>query len=86
MAEETFKKEVDYRGNINDFRGDCEIMVTITLHEYRELVEKNAKHAEELRKAELKYCEEYKKACALREKLDKLLETVNDGENDGEIY
>ena len=86
MAEESFEKKVGYGNNANDFRGESEIMVSITLHEYRELVEKNAKHAEELRKAEAKYFEEYKKANALREKLDKLLETVNDGENDGESY
>lgn len=33
-----FKKEVDYNTNKNDFVAECEITVTITLSEYRELV------------------------------------------------
>lgn len=42
MADNKFSKEVDYSLNQNDFVLDNEITVTITLHEYRELVENNA--------------------------------------------
>ena len=78
MAEQVFKKEVAWSGKSIDFIADSEITVTITLHEYRELVESNAKHAEELRKANEKAAEEARKATVLREKLDRLLETVGD--------
>lgn len=78
MAEEVFKKETGWGGKSIDFVGESEIVVTITLHEYRSLVESNAKHAEELRKASEKASEEAAKARALREKLDKLLESDGD--------
>lgn len=42
MADNKFSKEVDYSLNQTDFVLDNEITVTITLHEYRELVEHNA--------------------------------------------
>lgn len=42
MADTKFSKEVDYSLNKNDFVLDNEITVTITLNEYRELVENNA--------------------------------------------
>ena len=80
MAEQVFEKKTDWGANKNDFAGQDEIMVTITLCEYRELVKANAKHEEELRKArEAKY-EAEKKADALRAKLDKLLEAAEEGE------
>lgn len=77
--EQVFTKETKGWGSTaNDFRGQDEIMVTITLHEYRELVTRDAKHAEELRKVnEAKY-EAEKKATALREKLDRLLEATQE--------
>lgn len=37
------KETINYGDNRKDFIAPCEIMVTITLAEYRELVEKNAK-------------------------------------------
>lgn len=37
MADQVFKKDADY-GNKNDFVGESEITVTITLAEYRDLV------------------------------------------------
>ena len=42
MADNKFSKEVDYSLDQNDFVLDNEITVTITLHEYRELVENDA--------------------------------------------
>lgn len=38
MAEQKFEKTVDYSLNRDDFMGEDEILVTITLHEYRELI------------------------------------------------
>lgn len=42
MADSKFSKEVDYPLDQNDFVLDKEITVTITLHEYRKLVENDA--------------------------------------------
>ena len=42
MADNKFSKEVDYSLDQNDFVLDNEITVTITLNEYRKLVENNA--------------------------------------------
>lgn len=52
MAEQIFNKDVDW-GSVNDFYGEDEITVTITLHEYRELVKKSVKFdkTEELERA-----------------------------------
>ena len=54
MAEQTFKKEVEYYYSANPERwnyvGESEITVTITLAEYRHNVETIAKHAEEVKK------------------------------------
>ena len=80
MAEEVFKKETGWGGKAEDFKGKHEIMVTITLHEYRELIEANAKHGEELRKAREAKFEAEKTAAKLREKLDKLLEAAEEEE------
>ncbi len=52
MAEQVFKKEVDgyYGGDYrNDFFGESEIMVHVTLREYRDLVIDKARHAEAIR-------------------------------------
>lgn len=80
MAEQVFEKKTDWGANKNDFAGQDEIMVTITLCEYRELVKTNTKHAEELRKAQEAKYEAERKANALREKLDKLLEAEGEEE------
>lgn len=52
VAEQIFNKNTDW-GSINDFYGEDEITVTITLHEYRELVKKSVKFdkTEELERA-----------------------------------
>lgn len=52
MAEQVFKKEVDGYYNSNyrdDFSAQDEIMVRITIHEYRELIISKAKHDEAIR-------------------------------------
>lgn len=52
------KKGYDYDGD--DFAAPMEIMVTITLHEYRELVENNIYHRKDVERLREK-CEELKK-------------------------
>lgn len=42
MAEQTFKKDAIW-GSVNDFYGEDEITVTITLREYRELLKESVK-------------------------------------------
>lgn len=43
MAEQTFKKDAGWGNSINDFYGEDEITVTITLREYRELLKASVK-------------------------------------------
>lgn len=43
MAEQTFKKDTGWGNSTNDFYGEDEITVTITLREYRELVRTSVK-------------------------------------------
>lgn len=81
MADNKFSKEVDYSLNQNDFVLDNEITVTITLHEYRELVENNATskvRIDEANNEKWKYYrenEELKKQVA--ELKDRIVSTVN---------
>lgn len=84
MAEQIFKKETGWGGKAIDFKGKHEIMVTITLHEYRGLVERDAKHTEELRKANNAKLEAEGVAAKLRDKLDKLLAAAGDEEEEEE--
>lgn len=51
MAEQIFKKECDY-GKCNNFVGESEITVTITLNEYRDLVTEKATKDSDIAKAE----------------------------------
>ena len=73
MAEQIFKKETEWGTNKNDFAGESEIMVRITLHEYRELVEKNAKTEQRIKEAEEKAYKANKDADEARAKMEKLL-------------
>lgn len=84
MAEQTFKKETEWGVDKNDFIGESEITVTITLHEYRELIEKVAKADHEKSKVEEKVYEERKKAEAYKTKLDTLLEAMNGSKEEDE--
>lgn len=52
----TDKKVEDYRGDLNNFVGEKELLVTITLNEYRELVSEVAKKKKDIEEArDLKY-------------------------------
>ena len=73
MAEQIFKKETEWGINRNDFMGECEIMVEITLHEYRELIEKNAKTEQRIKEAEDMARNARKEAESAKAKLDKVL-------------
>ena len=73
MAEQIFKKETEWGTNKNDFAGESEIMVEITLHEYRELVENNAKTDQRIKEAEEKAYKAKKDADEARAKMEKLL-------------
>lgn len=42
MADQKFTKDTDYGRYRDDFAGEDELFVTITLHEYRELVKAKA--------------------------------------------
>lgn len=77
--EQVFSKDTrGWDGNRDDFRGQDEIMVTITLHEYRELITRDAKHEDEKRKLKDEYYAEHQRANALRTKIDKLLEAAEE--------
>ena len=82
MAEQIFKKEVCWGEGKYNFIAEDEITVTITLDEYRNLVKESARHQEELRKVNEARYEAEKKANALREKLDKLLEATKEEDGD----
>lgn len=52
MADQVFKKETEYNVNENNFIGESEITVTITLNEYRELVSHTATRDKDIYRAE----------------------------------
>lgn len=52
MADQIFKKETDYNVSENNFIGESEITVTITLNEYRHLVSHVATRDKDVKKAE----------------------------------
>jgi len=81
MAEQVFKKEAESfyyseqygpTNTRNDFVADDELTVTITLHEYRQMIWSLAKHADVVREKE----EEARKARAERDELKKKLDAV----------
>lgn len=77
MAEQVFKKDTSWGANANDFKGEDEIMVHITLHEYRELVEIKAKqdYRIEQKNKELFAMEKERDEAKLR--VETLLATLN---------
>ena len=80
MAEQTFKKETEWGTNKNDFAGESEIMVRITLHEYSELIEKNANTEQRINEAEEKAYKAKKDADEARAKMEKLLSLASSGD------
>ena len=82
MAEQIFKKETNWGYNCNDFVGESEIMVEITLHEYRELVEKDAKTEQRIKDAEGMALKARKEAEEAKARLDKVLSLTSEIEED----
>ena len=81
MADQIFKKETTW-GNENNFVGDGEITVTITLNEYRNLVKEVALKDYDLKKERDKTSEANKKADAYKAKLEALIEKLNGVEDE----
>ena len=77
MAEQIFKKETEWGVNRDDFAAESELMVQITLHEYRELIEKNAKTEQRINEAEEKAYKAKKDADEARAKMEKLLDLAS---------
>lgn len=82
MAEQIFKKETEWSGISDNFIGEDEIIVTITLNEYRNLVREVAKKDYDLEKEREKTREANKTANAYKAKLEALIEKLNGGEDD----
>ena len=81
MAEQVFKKEAESfyyseqygpTNTRNDYVAEDELTVTITLHEYRQMLWSLAKHGESIREKE----EEARKARMERDELKKKLDAV----------
>ena len=76
MADQIFKKET-FWGTADNFVGEDEITVTITLNEYRNLVNEVARKDYDLEKEREKTREEARKAQAYKDKLEALIEKLN---------
>lgn len=81
MADQIFKKETIW-GAADNFVGEDEITVTITINEYRNLVKEVAKKDYDLEKEREKTRESDKKAEAYKAKLEALIEKLNGVEDD----
>ena len=71
------KEFSDYGDQRNDYANGEELMVEITLAEYRELVEFKAKHENENSKLRLEGYEKDRKIDALQKKIDAYKELFN---------
>lgn len=80
MAEQTFRKDTGWGASNHDFFGEDEITVTITLAEYRELVEKNAKTEQRVNEANERANKARQEAEAAKAKLDKVLTLTSEEE------
>lgn len=76
MADNKFSKEVDYSLDQNDFVLDNEITVTITLHEYRELVENNATSKARIEDADNEKWKYYRENEELKKKVVELKDRI----------
>ena len=83
MAEQIFKKETVWGGGTSDnFIGEDEITVTITLNEYRNLVTEVASKEYDLQKEREKTKEANRKAQSYKDKLESLIEKLNGDDGD----
>ena len=84
MAEQVFKKETQWNGTADNYFGEDEITVTVTLNEYRTLVREVARKDYDLEKEREKTREANKKAEVYKAKLDALIEKLNGVEDENE--
>lgn len=71
MAQETFEKNISgWNNTSNDFQGENEIMVTITLNEYRELVKISATAKQKIEDANADKYKREQEIAELRKKLE----------------
>lgn len=82
MAEQIFKKETSWSGTTDNFVGEDEIVVTITINEYRNLVKEVAKKDYDIEKEREKTREANKTANAYKAKLEALIEKLNGVEDE----
>lgn len=81
----TYGKEIaGYYGDVADYQHPDEIMVTITIREYRILVEQNAKSDFELAKVRNEFYEKEKKLNAEIERLRSKILNDSDDDSDDE--
>lgn len=76
------KEMIGYGENKHDYVSQDEITVTITLAEYRELVEKNATRHQEIEKINAKMNEKDREIQRLKDKIERML--VLDAKTDEE--
>ena len=83
MSYSAYKKETaDYRTNDDDFRAPDELTVTITLHEYRELVECKARHEEKIKEKNDEVWEMRKQRDEAKARLDSVIAKINGEEGE----
>jgi outer membrane protein assembly factor BamE (lipoprotein component of BamABCDE complex) len=70
--------------NDHDIVTNQELTVTITLNEYRELVTKNAGHAEEVSKLQAEASKERQRANTLQNRIEQLLDNDDDEDEDND--
>lgn len=82
MAEQEFKREVGWGSVKDDFQGESELMVTITLHEYRSLVTTEAQLDYRIEQKNQEISEIRRELDEANRRVDSLLEVLNgdDGE------
>lgn len=74
-----YGKEVGYNENRHDYVADGEIMITITLAEYRELVKNLATKEAELSHANSDLASKELEICNLKIKIERLLKESDSG-------
>ena len=83
MAETKYSKNVEgYSGDVNNYKAPDELMVVITLNEYRELVTFKGKHEHELSELKSEKWKLQRERDELKKKLTELLLKNEENEED----
>lgn len=81
MSESVYKKEPgNYGTNVNDFRAPDELTVTVTLHEYRDLIECKARHEAKVKEKDEEVWEMRKQRDEARARIDSLIAKIGEAE------